>query len=266
MRRILIAVGVVVALLLVGYGGYRLVARRPAPPPPPPPTPTPTPTPTPSWATGLTPDTADPALREAAADLSDDPLWATWLAQSDLVRRFVASVNLIAHGKSPRSQLGFLRPRGRFRVRRRGGALYADPASFRRYDPVVRVLASIDPARAAALYREATPVIQAAWAEIGPPGVPFDRVLLQAIDHLLATPVPDGPVRLEEKTVVTYRYADPHLESLSDAQRHLLRLGPDNVRRVQEWLRAFREALEGSRTGPEPTPVSAAGSPAGAGR
>jgi hypothetical protein len=54
---------------------------------------------------------------------------------------------------------------------------------------------------------------------------------------------PTGDIELEERTVATFAYADERFESLSDAQRHLLRMGPDNVRRVQEKLQELREAL-----------------------
>lgn len=245
MRRVLVVVAAVVAVVAVVVGFRWYLGRQEPAPPPPVPTPAPAPTPVPSWVDGLTPDTADSAIRTAAAGLSGEAEWATWLGESDLVRRFVAAVALVAEGKSPRSQLAFLRPRGRFRAVERGGALVADPASYRRYEAVVRVVTSIDPVRAAALLGEAMPLLEEAYREIAPPGVPFRDTLLRALDHLLAVPVPDGPVRLEERTVTTYRYADPGLETLSDAQKQLLRLGPSGGRRIQDWLAAFRSALVG---------------------
>ncbi|MCL4837280.1 MAG: DUF3014 domain-containing protein, partial [Thermoanaerobaculia bacterium] len=38
-------------------------------------------------------------------------------------------------------------------------------------------------------------------------------------------------------------FADPELEALPPAAKHLLRLGPDNARRVQEKLRALAAAV-----------------------
>jgi hypothetical protein len=40
-----------------------------------------------------------------------------------------------------------------------------------------------------------------------------------------------------------YSYAKPALENLSPAQKQLLRMGPDNVKRVQIKLRELRDAL-----------------------
>jgi hypothetical protein len=43
--------------------------------------------------------------------------------------------------------------------------------------------------------------------------------------------------------VLTYMYVDPRLEKLSPAQRLLLRMGPENERRIQSKLRDFALAL-----------------------
>jgi hypothetical protein len=40
-----------------------------------------------------------------------------------------------------------------------------------------------------------------------------------------------------------YKYADPQLEELTPMQKQLLRMGPDNIRRIKEQARALREGL-----------------------
>lgn len=40
-----------------------------------------------------------------------------------------------------------------------------------------------------------------------------------------------------------YEYPDEEIEGLSPAQRHLLRMGPRNVQRIQEKLREIQRAL-----------------------
>jgi hypothetical protein len=214
------------------------------------PTPTPAPSPTPSLEeqlserlSGVTLATSDAAVREVVKSASSHPQLAKWLVNEDLVRRFVASVDNVAEGRSPRQQLEFMQPTTPFRILDRRGTSYMNPASYHRYDLAAEVLESLDVAGTVALYRELRPLIDEAYREISPPGSQFDDRLLEAIDHLLAVEVPSGDVELEERTVATYAYADERLESLSDAQRHLLRMGPDNVRRVQAKLREIRDAV-----------------------
>jgi hypothetical protein len=215
----------------------------------------PEPSPTPPLAqrlserlAGTTLGTSDAVVRELVASLSANPKLAAWLANEDLIRRFTASVDNIAAGISPRAHLEFARPRQGFQVDERAdGIVVIDPASYRRYDTVAQVVESIDTPGAVALYLELEPLIDDAYAEIGPPRTDFDDRLQAAFDQLLAVPVLEGPAEVEP-LVVTYAWADDELEALSGAQRHLLRMGPDNVAAIQNKLGEIRAALAAIRT------------------
>ncbi len=243
---VVVAVAAAVAVWLVLKAG---TGERPTLPVGPTAAPAPPPTPTPSPFTQVELDRSDQAVRDATGVLSDSPLWVKWLAHDDLVRRFVASVNLIANGKSPRGQVPFLRPAQKFEVIDRGGELYPDPASYRRYDQVISVVTAVEPSKAAALYDEMKPLFDRAYAEISKPGASFDQLLEKAILHLVDTPIPEAPPKLQQK-VLTYRYANGRLESLSEAQRQLLRLGPDNAHAVRAWLTRFLETLKAHHMAP----------------
>jgi hypothetical protein len=214
------------------------------------PTPAPEATPTPTLAeqlslrlAGTTLKTSDVVVRELAAGLSSNPKLAAWLVNDDLIRRFTASVNNIAAGNSPRSHLDFLRPKEGFEVDTKGGGdLVINERSYRRYDLPAAVFSSLDTEGTVVLYRELKPLIDEAYREIAPPSRSFDDRLRGAMDHLLAVPVVEGPIPVEER-VVTYAWADDELEALSGAQRHLLRMGPDNVRKIQSKLSELKAAL-----------------------
>jgi hypothetical protein len=216
-------------------------------------TPTPVPEPTPtleerlsSRLSGTTLATSDAVVRELAAEISSHPKLAAWLVNEDLIRRFVASVDNIASGVSPQAHLDFLRPKEGFEVdERRNGVLVIEPDSYGRYDLVAQVFASLDTEGTVALYRELEPLIDEAYAEIGPAGADFDDRLNRAFDLLLAVPVLEGDAEVEQ-LIVTYAWADDELESLAAAQRHFLRMGPDNVSLIQGKLGEFRAALTAS--------------------
>ncbi len=247
--RVAVAVVAVVILAIVGWLVLRGGGDDTAPPPEPTATP-PVATPTPSLAEqlserlrGVTLGTSDAVVRELVSELSARPELAKWLASDDLVRRFVASVNNVAEGASPKTHLEFLRSSEPFRVEERGDRLVIDPRSWERYDTVADVVTSLDVEGTVALYRELEPLMVGAHREIAPPNVTFRERLDAAFAALMAVPVPDRPVEVEPK-VVTYTYADATLEGLTGAQRQFLRMGPDNVRRVQAKLREIRAALE----------------------
>lgn len=174
------------------------------------------------------------------AGVGDGGLAAS-LEQEHLIRRFVAAVAAVAQGKSPRPQIGFLEPGDSFRAQSTADGLVVDPRSFARYEPVVAAIGALDTGFLVAEYVRLEPLFQAAYAELGVEG-PFRTVLLQAMDLLLATPVPAPPMYLEDRVEV-YVYADPALQELAPAQKHLLRLGPENQRIVQTRLRDLRAAL-----------------------
>ncbi len=197
----------------------------------------------------------DTLLRQLGPLLSNASELAKWLAETDILRRLVAAVNLIAEGNSPRAVLGFLNPQGPFEVVDRYGKLYASNKSYARYELVTRVLTSIDTAAAGRAYRQLKPYLDSAFSEIGRPGKPFEEVIREAIDRLLETPIPQTEAVLQPKGL-GYAYADPQLEGLSAAQKHLLRMGPENAQAIQAWLKKVKPTLSSAAAAP---PLSDAG-------
>lgn len=183
-------------------------------------------------------EASDALVRQGAQALSSHPKWAAWLQTQDLIRRVAASVSILAEGNSPRAGLDFLNPRRKFAVKLKKGRFYLDPRGYARYDSLAAIVESIDAPAAARLVRELVPIFQEACQEIGCWKDGFDAVLLKAIRHLLDTPTVAGDIRLRKK-VVSYLIADPGLEGLGDAQKHLLRMGPANTAKIQAKLREF---------------------------
>lgn len=175
---------------------------------------------------------SDTLTRELVGTLSSHPRLAQWLVTDDLVRRFVTAVVNIAAGGSPAEHVGFMAPEGSFEVQESGGRLLVDPASYERYDPIVEAFVSLDTEGAARLYRQLHPLFEEAYAELGIPDRTFDETMAVAVGNLLAVDVPDRPLEVEPDEAV-YAYADPDLQALTPAEKHLLRLGPENARRVQ---------------------------------
>lgn len=249
--RVLLAVVAALALIAAAYfflvlrNGEEPAAPEPAPlaseaPPPP----SPTPEEAPESDLDLPPlDESDTLVRTLAGQLSEHPQLARWLGVESLVRRFTAAVDNIAEGTNPSSHLGFLRPQEPFVVREKDGLPHIDPASYRRYDRLTEVFVSLDSEQTAELYRQFKPLVQKAYEDLGYPDRDFDRTLQRAIRQLRSVPVPEGDVALTPR-VLTYAYSDPDLESLTPAQRSLLRTGPENARRIQAKLAELEAALE----------------------
>lgn len=202
-------------------------------------------------------DEAETVVREALASLAGRTAVMTFLQADGFVRRVVVTVDNLARPMAA-SRLWPVHPTpGRFqRVVAGDGELIA-PDNARRYAPFVAFVASVEPSRAAAVYRRLYPLFQQAYAELGYPKGHFNDRLVEVIDHLMAAPEPAAPpaVRLIEvkgevpstRPWVRYEYVDEKLETMSSGQKIMVRLGTDHERRLKGWLAGFRQAIVSPR-------------------
>lgn len=181
-------------------------------------------------------DETDALVRQLVSELSKHPKVMAWLATNHLVRNFAVVMQNIADDESPAKHLSAVRPTGAFAVVIEGGRTYIDPASYRRYDAYGDAFAAIDARGAARLYATLKPRLSEAFRDLGDPRGDADATVRRAIVELLATPVIETRIALKRPNVM-YAFEDPALESLSPAQRQLLRMGPRNTRIVQQKLR-----------------------------
>ncbi len=185
---------------------------------------------------------SDAFVRLRAEPLSAHPGWGGWLGHEGLVETATMTVASVAEGHVPRRPLSFLRPGLPFSVVEEGEQVRVDPRSYRRYDRVAEVVSSLQVERVGPLYRAWYPLFQDAYASLGEGDDDFHARLEGAIQELLEVPVLHEPPQLVPRTR-RYEYADRDLESLSDAQKQLLRMGPRNVQRIQASLRRLAAGL-----------------------
>lgn len=201
--------------------------------------PAPQPEPLPSLAE------SDSALLSAITNLIGPKRVQEWVYPDGIVRRFVATVdNLPRERAAPR--LMPLKPiGGALAVTGPGEALAIAPENAARYVPYVQLFERADAKQLAGIYLRFYPLFQQAYVDLGYPKGYFNDRLVAVIDHLLAAPEPSGPILLTQPKVL-YQYADPQLEALSAGQKTLVRMGPDNARRVKAKLRELRREVTAS--------------------
>jgi hypothetical protein len=184
--------------------------------------------------------------RELLEAISVGATFRKWLAEGSAVERWAVVTDNLAEGVSPRKQLPFLAPPGRFAATQRGEALVISSASYARYDLVADVVGSVDVAAAVRAYRELHGPLEAAWRALGYPDGSLDKVTAAALRRVAAAPVRDGGVVVEASGPgpdALYLFADPALERLGAIDKHLLRMGPRNTRLIQAKARQLERAL-----------------------
>lgn len=166
------------------------------------------------------------------------------LVRSGIIDRFVATVdNLsrkhVSHKIRPVQSLatGFA-----VEEINDNDAFYLSADNFRRYDTLVKHIASADLDDVADMYRRYYPLFQQSYERLGYPDAYFNDRLIEVIDLMLSTPEPDARVLLLRPNVL-YEYADPELERLSSGQKLLLRVGNEHAATVKQVLRQLRSRL-----------------------
>jgi hypothetical protein len=188
-------------------------------------------------------DASDTLVRTLVQGLTESPAVMAWLPTTGLIRNFTVVVANVAEGPTPATHVKVLRPAAPFRVVTRDGTTQVDPRSYDRYARIADAVASVDAAGAAKLYATLKPRIEDAHHDLGSSDT-FDHTLERALVALLSTPVTDGSERLKPLPKgIGYGYADQRLESLTPAQKQLLRMGPRNVKVIKAKLRAIALAL-----------------------
>jgi len=194
-------------------------------------------------------DESDQLIRDAVVTLSGNAGISAWLIPDELIRKFVVLVDNTTHGSVPRKHVSFLAPEGPFLAARVSDSLYVlNEECYERYNLLAEIFSSIDSRRAVEFYVLTKPMFQEAYKELGYTDKSFDAAVFSAIGRILETPVITKPIELV-RPVVMYKYADPRLESLSETQKQILRMGPNNTRVIQAKLSEIaielRNVLEG---------------------
>lgn len=133
-------------------------------------------------------------------------------------------------------------PQPGFSVQRQGDIIYMDPASYARYDGIASTVSAMDTTALVETFHVLRPLYENAYRKLGLDPEDFDNSIIRTLDLVLATPEINEPIALKPRSV-TYLYADPALESLPSVQKQLLRMGPENIRRLKGQAQALRDAL-----------------------
>lgn len=148
----------------------------------------------------------------------------------------------MSRGKLQRKLLPVSKLDKPFTVEGEGELLYMSSDSYRRYDELVAGISAVNTEAVVKTFHKVRPLYEWAFGGIGLEDDDFDNAVIRTLDQVLATPELERQLALKQKSVM-YLYAEPELEALSPLQKQLLRMGPENVRKVKAQAEAIRSGL-----------------------
>lgn len=188
-------------------------------------------------------DESDLLAIDKAKELSWLPTATKHINNKDLIRNFVTFVDNASRGDLAAKFSPITSPTTKFSVNEIEQEMYINPESYERYTPYVDTINSlnVDMAMNALIFM--APLIDEAYMELGYDEGAFIGTLSQALTEMLQAPVIRNPIKVVAPSAM-YKYADPQLEGLSDIQKLMLRMGPDNITKLRPKLQQIQGALE----------------------
>lgn len=189
-------------------------------------------------------DDSDPAVRQLADEMVLPPQLESLLIPAELVRKATVFIDALSKGDVLRKSVTVLKPEGKFSATKMSDKVYIlNPDSYHRYDALTEAFVDLNAEAVVSAYVKMASLFEEAYEELGYPDGSFRETIIKAIDLLQQTPVLDEEVQLVRPSVM-YKFADSELESLSAAEKQLIRMGPANTRKIQSKLAQIELVLK----------------------
>ncbi|MCL1078819.1 DUF3014 domain-containing protein [Parashewanella spongiae] len=164
------------------------------------------------------------------------------LKKDNVARQFVVFVDHIARGDVARKASPLVAPEQQFDVLEVSEKTYLNPDSYHRYDIYAGLLEQMSATAIIDTYTKLMPLLEDAFAELGYEDVSFNQRVRKAIREVMNAPVIEQPIELTSVSV-NYKFKDDKLEALPNAQKLMIRMGPDNTRKIKLALKKVYNQL-----------------------
>lgn len=184
---------------------------------------------------------SDAVFKEDVLKLS--PGLAKWLNTDRLITRYLTLINDASQGQRIYKHADFLRLDKPFAPQRNAYGFFMDAKDYKRYDQFTAAIEALDVQACMAFYKKYRPLMQEVFATFSyPHNFHIEDILQKAGANILLAPLIDRPIGLIPHGN-RFRFADPQLEGLDPVQKQMLRMGPENTKRIQDKVRLLLQAL-----------------------
>lgn len=186
-------------------------------------------------------DESDEGFRSAVNDVSVS--LGDWFKTKDVVRKYIVLVHDISQNQILNKNRQFLSVPQNKMVEADSQGLHLSKQGYRRYDRFANAVASIDVQKGLELYLTYQPLFNKVFKSFSyPKTYNLEDIFLKAAANVLKAPIIETRIDLYKHSVL-YKFTDKKLESLSHVEKQMLRMGPENTRKIQGKLRQLAEAI-----------------------
>ena len=186
-------------------------------------------------------ENSDESFQKAVKSTSENLL--EWFLAKDVIKKFIVIINDLSQNQMPYKHRAYIKPPGKIIVKMDAKGLYLAKQSYSRYNPLATAIEAIDVQTGLDLYIVFKPLFEKVYKEFSYPAqYHLDDIFMKAAANVIEAPMVTNRIGLVKHTI-SYKYADKKLESLNDVEKLMIRMGPENTKKIQAKLRKLVEAV-----------------------
>ncbi len=171
------------------------------------------------------------------------PNLVIWFKVKDVIRKYIVLINDFSQKQILFKHRNFLKISQKIVIKNDSQGLFLAKESYSRFDGLANAIASIDVSRGLALYLTFRPLFVQVYNEFSyPSAYQLEDIFLKAAASVIDAPIVESRIALVKHSI-RYKFADQKLESLNDIEKQMLRMGPENTKKIQSKLRLLVEAI-----------------------
>ncbi len=166
-----------------------------------------------------------------------------WLEVGNMIEKYMLIINDLSQNQILFKHAAFLQRPSQMVVGKDAKGFYLTSNSYKRYDGLADAIVAIDIKQAIQLYLKFKPLFERVYKGFSyPKNYQLQDVFVKAAANIIAAPIIENRIALlpYEKR---YKFADKSLEQLNNVEKQMIRMGPENSRKIQATLRKLVQAL-----------------------
>ncbi len=166
-----------------------------------------------------------------------------WFAIQHSIKKYIVIINDLSHNQIIFKHRSFLKMPEKIIVQEDAQGLYLATESYRRFDTLANAIGAIDVKKGLELFLLFKPLFDQVFKEFAYPAeYKLEDIFLKAAASVIEAPVIETRLALNRDSV-RYKYSDIKVESLNAVKKQMLRMGPENTKKIQAKLRELVEAV-----------------------